>query len=267
MDQPVRARAQSSSGWSVVTPSTASSTARVKACPSGTGHAVTPNPRSRSCATPSTVSAAIPHSAVPAPAAAVHAAVSAAAGGWRVAEDEPGAGVRQLGPCGQQDLRVERGDHRPGGEIRIRQERRRQQRHGGHCLHLGLDADAHGRHHLGPRRHLLDATGVERTDLVDRQLRHRTRAVGRAVDRGVVQHHQPAVTGDAQVELDLVAACLHRVGERAQRVLRFAAHRTPVPGDDHGRNFSSYWRRTSSAIASSRRANDPNTARGSALSA
>ena len=33
-----------------------------------------------------------------------------------------------------------------------------------------------------------------------------------------------------------------------------AAHGAAVTGDDHGRTFSSYWRRTSSAIDSSRRA-------------
>src|SRR5690606_9404664 len=122
-------------------------------------------------------------------------------------------------------------------------------------------------HRLGPGRDLLAEARVERPHLVERHLRDRTGPVRGAVDRGVVQDDEVPVRGHAQVELDLVAPLPHGPGEPAPRALGRAAHGAPVPGDAHGRTSSSYWRRTSSAIDSSRRAMDRNTSLGAALSA
>ena len=105
-------------------------------------------------------------------------------------------------------------------------------------LDLGLEADVDRGDRLRPGRDHLAESGVERPELVVRQRGDLAGPRRGPVDGRVVHDHELAVGGDAEVQLDLVAAVGDRAPERAQRVLRFGPECTPVAGDDHS-TFSS----------------------------
>ena len=53
-------------------------------------------------------------------------------------------------------------------------------------------------------------------------------AIGRAIDRGIVQHDDVAVAGEAEVDLDVVHAELDGFFDRAERVFQDVARSATV---------------------------------------
>ena len=95
----------------------------------------------------------------------------------------------------------------------------------------GLERLGEGRDPLTPVGLVEPCAGIERLDLGQRQVRNSTAAVGRPVHAAVVDHGEPAFTGQAHVELDRLYAKGHGLAKRDLGVLGVPAGEAPV--SDH----------------------------------